>query len=414
MIVVTHPGRQHSHQAALGLAAAGLLAGYWVGVPAVVQHGRLVPRPLWRRLVHYAPVGLDPARVRWAPWAPALRRAGDALLPRTAARWVDFWACRLFDRWAARRLGRAGARAVVACEISALETFRVARKLGMTTVLDAPSIHHLAQDRLHGTSDPPRLHARIAAVKDAEIALADRVLTVSELARRTYVEAGVPEEKVVAVPLGADLELFVPVEEVTEEKAQVGRKAEGVVEERAPARREFVFLFAGATIHRKGFDLLLEAYARAAAGAEGARLRVVGPLGESAPLLSLYPDLLIEAVGAVDQARLAGELRRADCLVLPSRQDSYGMVVVEALASGVPVLVSDMVGAAALVEESVNGWVVTAGDAGALAGRMEWCLRHREEVRAMRAACRRSAEAATWPAYHRRLAEVMQGVEAPR
>jgi hypothetical protein len=164
LIVVTHPGRQHSHQAALGLEAAGLLAGYWAGAPALAGHGRWVPRPLWRRLVHYAPVGLDPARVAWAPWAPALRRAGDAL-PGPAARRVDFWACRLFDRWAARRLPRSGARAVVACEISALATFRAARRLGMVTVLDAPSIHHLTQDRLHGTGDPPGLHARIAAVR---------------------------------------------------------------------------------------------------------------------------------------------------------------------------------------------------------------------------------------------------------
>jgi glycosyltransferase involved in cell wall biosynthesis len=195
-----------------------------------------------------------------------------------------------------------------------------------------------------------------------------------------------------------------------------------VVDGEASARQEvepvrtgasdFIFLFAGAAIHRKGFDLLLEAFARAAAGVARAVLRVVGRLGESAALLARYPELPIEALGAVDQARLAAELRRADCLVLPSRQDSYGMVVAEALASGVPVLVSDMVGAAALVAEGENGWVVPAGDAGALAARMAWCLRHRDEVRAMRPACRRSAEAATWPAYHRRLAELLGKVLA--
>ena len=62
---------------------------------------------------------------------------------------------------------------------------------------DAPSIHHATQDRLHGTTDSPDLHRRIVAVKDAEIALADHVLTVSELARRTYLDAGVPPEKLV-------------------------------------------------------------------------------------------------------------------------------------------------------------------------------------------------------------------------
>ncbi|HKV06556.1 MAG TPA: hypothetical protein VJ725_00365, partial [Thermoanaerobaculia bacterium] len=59
-ILVTHPGRQHSHQAALGLERAGMLAGYWSGVPAA-GYGR------------YAPVALAPGRARSAPWAPALR-----------------------------------------------------------------------------------------------------------------------------------------------------------------------------------------------------------------------------------------------------------------------------------------------------------------------------------------------------
>src|SRR6185436_6341426 len=106
-VLVTHPGRQHSHQAALALQKAGLLAGYWAGVPSLAEHGRLVPRALWRRLVAYAPVPLDPARVRWAPWVPGLRRLGDRL-PGGATREADFAVCRLFDRWVARRLPRAG------------------------------------------------------------------------------------------------------------------------------------------------------------------------------------------------------------------------------------------------------------------------------------------------------------------
>src|SRR4051812_6148260 len=61
--LVTHPGRQHSHQAALALQEAGMLAGYWSGVPAA-------------GLRRYAPVPLDPRRTRWFPWTPALRRGG--------------------------------------------------------------------------------------------------------------------------------------------------------------------------------------------------------------------------------------------------------------------------------------------------------------------------------------------------
>jgi len=393
-ILVTHPGRQHSHQAALALQEAGMLAGYWSGVPATPEQARRVPALLRSRFSRYAPVPLDPRRARWYPWTPALRRTGDALLPAGAVPWNDFAACRLFDRWVARGLRRSRRielDAVIACEISALATFRQARRRGIRTLLDAPSIYHAAQDRLHGTTDPPRLHRRIVALKEAEIALADAILTVSELARRTYVEAGVPPEKVHAVPLGADLELFSPDGE-------------------RPAGADFTFLFSGATIHRKGFDLLLAAFDRVRAGNPAARLRLAGPRGDSAHLLDRRGLDGIDLLGPLPQSELAAELRRADLLVLASRNDSYGMVVAEALASGLPVLVTEMVGAKDLVTEGRTGWIVPVGDVAALAGRMDWCARHPDGVRAMRADCRRAAESATWPAYHQRFVDLLEEI----
>jgi glycosyltransferase involved in cell wall biosynthesis len=401
-VLVTHPGRQHSHQTALALEEAGMLAGYWAGVPCLEGQGRFVPRALWTRLVRYAPVELPPERVRWAPWAPALRRLGDRLLPARLAAAGDLRTCRLFDRWAARRLrrerpGSAGApAAVIACEISALATFRAARELGIATLLDAPSIHHREQDRAQPTADAPELHRRIAAVKDAELALADHVLTVSELARQTYIAAGVPAERVHSVTLGADREIFAP------------RAGEG------PPGDGFTFLFAGAPIPRKGFDLLLAAFAAVRSAVPGARLRLAGPPGDAARTLAERGGERISLAGALDQRGLAAELAGADCLVLPSRHDSFGMVVAEALAAGVPVLVSEMVGAKDLVAAGESGWIVPAGDAAALAGQMLWCARHPAEVRAMRPACLGAAAGATWPAHHRRLVELLRALLAER
>ena len=392
-VLVTHPGRQHSHQAALALDEAGLLAGYWAGVPARAEQAARVPAVLRRRLGRYEPVPIDPARVAWHPQTPALRRLGDLLLPARGSAWADYWACRRFDRWAARRLGssrKETPNAVIACEISALTTFERARRLGIATILDAPSLHHQTQDRLHGTTDSPPLHRRVTGVKDREIALADYILTVSELARETYLEAGVPGERVHAVPLGADISLFTPAAE--------------------PRSGEIRFLFSGATIYRKGFDLLLDAFAQVQAEKPGVELRIIGPRGDSFSLLGERTLPNISVVGSVGQRELAEEFRRADCLVLPSRNDSYGMVVAEALAAGLPVLVTEMVGAKALVEPGRNGWIIPAGDAAALAERMLGCARNPDAVRGMRADCRRSADVATWPAYRRRFADLIRAL----
>jgi glycosyltransferase involved in cell wall biosynthesis len=390
--LVTHPGRQHSHQAALALASAGMLAGYWAGVPALAGHRRRVPGPLWRRFVRYAPVPLPEERVRWFPWAPALRRVGDlALPPRLAAR-TDFLACRLFDRRCAARLRPGMAGAVMACEISALATFRAARRLGMVTILDAAATHHRTQDRLQGFTEPPALHRRITAVKDAEIALADHVLTVSALARQSYLDAGVPAERVHCVPLGVDIDLFAPRHGAAPEAG-------------------LTFVFAGAARRVKGFDLLLAAFARVREAEPEARLLAIGPPGNALPGSPAPPG--VTALGMVSQTELAERLRTADCLVLPSRHESFGMVVLEALASGLPVIVSDQVGAKDLVTEGRTGWLVPAGDVAALADRMVRCARQPEAVRAMGTHCRQAAEAASWRVYHHRLAEVVRSLLSP-
>ena len=362
-----------------------MLAGYWSGVPAAEGHARWLPRRAWSR---YSSVPLPASVAKSAPWTPALRRIGARIPSRDAALWVDFAACRAFDRWVAAGLSRFDVDAVIACEISALRTFQVARKRGIATLLDAPSIQHDAQDRLHGTEDPTGLHRRIAAVKDAEVSLADHVLTVSELARETYTTAGADPARVHALPLGADLELFSPA---------IGPRQEGGC----------VFVFCGATIRRKGFDLLVSALERVLATRPEVTLRLLGPLTDDGQkLIAPLGDRVIPR-GPQPQDVLARELRDADCLVLPSRNDSYAMVVPEALASGIPVIVSTMVGAKELIEEGRTGWVVALDDAAGLADRMAWCAAHRRELHAMRPACRAASERATWPAYRQRFAGLL-------
>ncbi len=365
-----------------------MLAGYWAGVPALERHGRHVPERLWRRLVRYAPLPLPEARVRWFPWIPALRRLGDLALTTRLAAWTDFLACRLFDRGVAARLRMGNADAVIACEISALATFRKARRLGMITILDAAATHHQTQDRFHGFVESPRLHRRIIAIKDAEIALADHVLTVSELARQSYLEAGVPAERVHCVPLGVDIDLFASSTRDT------------------PGGAGTTFVFVGAASRVKGFNLLLEAFARVRAAEPSAHLLVIRPSGDAA--FAGVPSG-VTVSGPLPQAELAARFRTADCLVLPSRNESFGMVVPEALAAGLPVLVSDRVGAKDLVAEGRTGWIVPA-DVSALADRMTWCAGHPEAVRAMRPECRQAAENATWQRYERRLTEVVRTI----
>jgi glycosyltransferase involved in cell wall biosynthesis len=329
-------------------------------------------------------------RVRHNLIMPLTRRIAEALLPPSRA--VD-WTHRSmdwFDRWAAARLDTIKASAVIGYENAALHTFETAKRYGWTTILDAASFHHAWQDRHFDYPESKTAHERITARKDREIELADHILTVSELARESYIEAGVSPDRVTSIPVGCDLKRFQSRELSSSQ-------------ENSPC----TFLFAGHASTRKGVDTLLEAAAQLQETGSSLRLWFAGGAEES---LSWDRVPSAERLGYLDQTVLAKRMHAADCLVLPSRHDSFGMVVVEAMAAGCPVIVSDQVGAKQAVTEGESGWVVPAEDADALADRMQWCIDRVDTVRSMADAAREDASEYSWEAYRERVAQHLQSL----
>ena len=130
-------------------------------------------------------------------------------------------------------------------------------------------------------------------------------------------------------------------------------------------KSERVFLFSGSLIARKGVDLLVAAFTRLAREVPNVRLRIVGD-GE----LRVVSER-VEFVGFRDWHELPREYAAADVLCVPSRYDGWGLVVPEGLASGLPVIATDRMGAALeFVETGRNGWLIPANDKEALVSAM--------------------------------------------
>ena len=132
---------------------------------------------------------------------------------------------------------------------------------------------------------------------------------------------------------------------------------------------ERTFLFSGSLIARKGVDLLASAFGRLARELSNVRLRIVGEgeLRESLVQTLRPVSERVEFVGFKDWKELPAEYAAADVLCVPSRYDGWGLVVPEGLASGLPVIASDRMGAALeFVESGRNGWLVRADDEDAL------------------------------------------------
>jgi glycosyltransferase involved in cell wall biosynthesis len=165
------------------------------------------------------------------------------------------------------------------------------------------------------------------------------------------------------------------------------------------SRSERVFLFSGSLISRKGVDLVARAFVRLAREVSNVRLRIVGE-GELRKSLvqTLRPVAeRMEFAGFKDWDELPGEYSRADVLCVPSRYDGWGLVVSEGLASGLPVIATDRMGAALeFVETERNGWLVAADDEDAVFNAMrEAVFLADDELKRLRVGARESISAHT-------------------
>jgi UDP-glucose:(heptosyl)LPS alpha-1,3-glucosyltransferase len=182
----------------------------------------------------------------------------------------------------------------------------------------------------------------------------------------------IAEEKLRVIYNGVDTERFHP-------RARVARNG-----------GDIVLAFVGSGFARKGLDTVLAAMARSRLRL---KLLVVGDDRELPRYAALAKVLKIgehvSFTGGVDDVR--PHYAAADALVLPTLYDPFPNVVLEAMAMGLPAIVSDQCGAAELVKHAESGWIVPAQDVSALAETLDG-LEDRPRLERMGAAARAAVE----------------------
>lgn len=236
---------------------------------------------------------------------------------------------------------------------------------------------------------------------DAErkaVAAADGVIAFTGEEREDLVRIyGAHPDKVSIIPCGIDLGLFQPIDR------QKARSELGLGHSR-------IILFAGRIQAFKGIDILLRAVARLRDSRQ-MRLLIVGGDSKSADMLaslsSLAGELGIEDkvtfVGTVGHGRMPLFYSAADVCVVPSYHESFGLVALEALACGIPVVASRVGGLATIVKDGETGYLVDELSDETFARSLELLLGDEALRRRMGDAAQSSAMEYAWPTVARKV-----------
>jgi glycosyltransferase involved in cell wall biosynthesis len=181
----------------------------------------------------------------------------------------------------------------------------------------------------------------------------DTIFVNSDHYRQCWIDRGIAPEKLRILPRGLDTALFHP-----------SKNQPDFWKSRGLRDGEVGALYVGRVSREKNLDLLAASFRRLHTADVPVRPLIVG----DGPYSSMMKELLPEGIytGSLHKEELASAYASADFFVFPSTTDTFGNVVIEAQASGLPVIVSDVGGPKDLVEDGVDGLITKGQDLDAL------------------------------------------------
>ncbi len=304
-----------------------------------------------------------------------------------------------FDRRAARR--------ITPCDILwswtsfSLASIRRAHEVGALSVLEAGNAPMAQQRRILKEeyelwNVPKRLYHlptdRMLERVSAEYEAADYLSVPSLYEKRTFMEFGIPERKIIHVPYGVDVSSFRQVP-----------KTDDV----------FRIIFVGGMCLRKGTHYLLQAFSEL--NLPNSELLLLGSWNEEMrPFFTKYEGKF-RWLGHIPQPELYQQYSQCSVFCLPSLDDGFAAVIPQAMACGLPVVCSTNTGAPDLIDDGKEGFIIPIRDLGALKSKLAYLYEHQDAAREMgQAAKRRMQQGFTWDDYGDRVVAEFERVLAER
>lgn len=391
-VIIAHPGRQHAHQTAYAFQEGGipfrLITSIW-HTPShfpytIIPH---LPRGIQKQIGYELrkksfPL-LQEENISTYPLRKTFSYATQRLLrTRLQERELfEFREGKRFDNWTARIVKDLRPQMYIGYELSCLETFRACKETGTVCVLDHAATHYKFQQSTREKfciKDNVSQYTRhmINSKKYEELTLADYILTPSSYTKQIFIGYGISEKKLLTIPYGTDISLL------------SSRKIK-------KHTKKLRVLFTGTPSYEKGIAVIEKAIQKL----DNCMFIFAGSMTpELNKLLELYKGK-VKYVGYLHREKLVNTYQQSDIFILPSFSDSFGLSVLEAMACGVPVIITKYTGAKDVVRNGIDGWIIPPGNPKILISRISWADSHRNSIAAMRENAHAQARKYTWKRY---------------
>lgn len=404
-VLMAHPtGNQNLRNALRSLVEHQMLAEFWTTLAWNPEWPwiRLLPRGMRGQLARRTFTEAPGQQIKTAPWREVVRLGMRAtpmagILSSGERAFSIIGIYRQFDNHVARRVSKLLPDMVYAYEGGARQTFRAARKHGITTIYEQPSGYWHWESKFFAEEAErnPEFASLLPALtepsrhlewKDEELRLADYVFVPSDHVRQTLREV-VAEEKIRVIGYGAP---------AVSQAKQVS----------LDSKRPLKVIFAGSLVQRKGIGYLLDAVKMLGSHVELLLVgRRIGPHPTVDAACNRY-----RWIESLSHTQMLEMMHKSDVLVLPSLTDAFGLVVTEALACGLPVIVTPNTGASEIIQNGREGFIVPICRADAIAERLETLHRDRDLLANMSRQAQATAAKNSWDNYRANWARAVRSL----
>lgn len=400
-VLVAHPGTQYSHQLVKQLEKQDLLYQFCTGFAIAEKSwkGRLIkllPQKLFKkisnRIINHVPAQKIKTQAI-LEWKTIRRmRTGDT-------EQVIYERNKLFQE-AIPDKAIITSDVVIGFDTSSWILIERCKKLGKKFILDVSIAHPLSKKKVYdqiATAYPgwnmslKHKPDELIRLEQKEMNESDHIVVASSFSRNTLIENHVDGNKITVNSYGVDSGLFYPVNKNNKENKKIR------------------FVFVGLIDARKGVPLLLEAWN--AIKDHQSELTLIGPVSEESKKMigQNFPGVIVK--GKISFAELTGVLPMYDVLVFPSYFEGFGLVVLEAMSCGLPVITTDATCAPDVIDDGKNGILVQTGSTKELQLAMTSFINGTYDLSVMSRNAREKSLQYSWDSYGKRWSEIIYSMQ---